>query len=72
MFTLVNSMVVSDSLYFVYYKLYFLVKDGNEWGAMAMDSGFCSMNNKASRSSAGRRDRYIPRIHDDKMLSPPS
>lgn len=52
-----NSVVVSDLLCFVYSKLYLLVKDGNEWDAMAVDGGFCSMKKKASGSSAGRRDR---------------
>jgi len=64
-------MVVSDLLYFVYCQLYLLVKDGNEWGAVAMESGFCSMNNKAGGSTAGRRDKYIPRIYDDNRLSSP-
>ena len=40
-------------------------------GAMAIDNGFCSMNNKTGWSTAGRRDRYMPRIYDDKILSSP-
>lgn len=71
MFIPVNSVVVSDSLYFVYSKLYLLVKDGHEWGALAMDSGFCPRSSKAGGSTAGRRDKYISRIYDDKMLSSP-
>lgn len=40
-------------------------------GAMAIDNGSCSMNSKAGWSTAGRRDKRMPRIYDDKMLSPP-
>ena len=56
-------------IHFVYYKLYLLVKDGNKWGTMAMNCGFYSMKNKASGSTAGRGNKYISRIYDDKMLS---
>lgn len=59
MFTPVNSMAVSDLLYFVYLKLCLLVKDGNEWGTTVRDNGFCSMNNRAGGTNAGRRDKYV-------------
>lgn len=56
-----NSVVVSDLLCFVYSKLYLLVKDGNEWDAMAVDGGFCSMKKKKKQVEAVQvegTDRY--------------
>lgn len=66
MFTPVKSVVVSDLLSFVDYKLCLLVKDGNKWGTTARDNGFCYTNNRAGGS------KYVyPRIYNDEMLSSP-